>query len=96
MYKESKSIDLLVSDLCQQIDDIKEERDYWHNMFIEERGSKIRMENERFEQTKKDVGNALLFALSVKEGADGSLVIPKSERKALADAMNGRLCENQK
>jgi len=70
--------------LCEEIDELKEQVSYWKKMYEEERDANIKQTNERFEETKKGVANALMFALSVKDNADGSLSISKQDRKELS------------
>ncbi len=77
--------DRLVSSLCDQIDDLEAEVEYWKSKYEEEVRESIQTSNERLEQARKGVANALMFALSVRDDENGNLVIPKEERKALAE-----------
>lgn len=71
-------------DLCDEIDELKDAVSYWKQMYENERDASIKQMNERFEETKKGVGQALMFALSVRDNEDGSLSISKEDRKQLA------------
>lgn len=77
-------IEILISDLCDEIDEWKERSQYWEKMYKEERDTNIKVMNERFEESKQGVANALMLCLSVKDNPDGSLSISKEDRKELA------------
>ncbi len=77
--------ELLVINLCDEIDQLREERDYWRDMYKEEQQRGIKELNERFEETKRGVGQALMFALTVQDNPDGSLSISKEDRLILAE-----------
>lgn len=86
-YKNEISIgafDRTVQSLCIEIDDLRSERDYWKCKYENEVRERIDETNERFKSVQKDLGNALMFALSVTDDAEGNLVIPKEKRKELA------------
>ncbi len=70
--------------LCEEIDELKEQVSHWKKMYEEEKDTNIKQTNERLEETKKGVANALMFALSVKDNPDGSLSISKQDRKELS------------
>lgn len=79
-------IEILTADLCEEIDYWKSEANKWKSLYEEERDANIKAMNERFEESKKGVANALLFALSVSDNPDGSLSINKENRKQLAES----------
>jgi predicted choloylglycine hydrolase len=88
-YENTGSFDRTVRSLCNQIDSLQEEVAYWQEKYEQEVKERITELNERFEQTKMDVGNALMFAFAVKDDANGNLVIAKEDRKALAENYKG-------
>lgn len=83
-----KKFDLLVSDLCAEIDEWRKEAEYWKAKYMEERDARNMELTERLEESKKGVANALMFCLSVKDNEDGSLSISKEDRKLLAESIN--------
>lgn len=84
-YYKSTRHDLLTSELCEEIDELKEQVKYYKRLYEEERNLNTLTMNESLESAKKGVANALMFALSVSDAPDGSLVISKQDRKELAD-----------
>jgi hypothetical protein len=70
--------------LCDEIDQWKAEANYWKEMYEEERAANIRASNEHLAFVEKGVGQALMFALHVKD-VDGNLVIEKEDREVLAN-----------
>ena len=80
-----KRIDLNVSQLCEEIDILHDEVQYWKSMYEEEKQRWNELWQERDNEAKKGLKNALLFALSVREGENGSLVIDSESRKDLID-----------
>lgn len=83
-----KTIDLTVSKLCDEIDYLKEEVEYWKQKFEAERGENNTLLKERMEEAQKGVATALMLCMSVKDAPDGSLVIDKEDRKELANHFN--------
>ena len=79
-----KTMDRTFYSLCEEIDDLKEQVSYWKQMYEAERDEYNIQLNERLEQSKKGVANALMFALSVSDDENGNLVISKKNRKSLA------------
>jgi hypothetical protein len=77
--------DVLIYDLCDEIDELKAAVKYWKQKFEEERAENIKATNERLEESKKGIANALLLCLSVKDNPDGSLSISKEDRYMLAE-----------
>lgn len=80
-----RKIDLLVSDLCDEIDELRHKVGYWKAKYIEERDARNIELNERLEESKKGVANALMFCLAIKDNEDGSLSITKEGRQSLAE-----------
>ncbi len=79
-----RTIEKTIFDLCDEIDSLKDDVLYWKEMYENERNESNRLLNERMEDTKTGIANALMFALSVKDNPDGSLSINKEDRKMLA------------
>lgn len=78
------TFDRTVYSLCLEIDDLKEQVEFWKSKYeteIQERNIEWK---ERSEEAMRGVGNALLFALSVQDDENGNLVISKESRKELA------------
>lgn len=71
--------------LCIEIDNLNEEVEYYKNLYETEKETNNIMHNENLLSAKKGVANALLFALSVSDDADGNLIISKDNRKVLAE-----------
>lgn len=79
-----RQADLTFSKLCEMVDDLREEADYWKYKYEAEVAENNKRLNESLEISKQGVANALMFALSVEDDAKGNLVIPKRKRKELA------------
>ena len=71
--------------LCEEVDYYKEKAEYFENLYKQERDKYSRQLNDSLEEAKKGVGQALMFALSVSDDANGNLVITKENRKQLAN-----------
>ena len=85
-----KTIDIKFSQLCDEIDHWKEEAEYWKDKF---KSLDLEMRNrlaKDFQESKRGIGQMLSLALSVKEGKDGSLVIPKEKRKSLSKTLTNK------
>lgn len=80
-----KRYEILVADLCEEIDALKESVAYWRNKYESERNERNKESSKRLEESKKGVANALLLALSVTDNPDGSLSISKETREELAN-----------
>lgn len=80
-----KTIDRTVSDLCHEIDYLKKEVEYYKALYEQEKQENNRMLNENLESAKKGVANALMFALSVSDNANGDLIISRENRETLAN-----------
>ena len=83
------TVDIKFYELCDEIDywkvrTKKAEADakYWQDEYS-------RHLNESIARSGKEVANALMFALSVKDDKDGNLVIDKKARKELAQYYRG-------
>ncbi len=81
-----KTIERNIYQLCNQIDDLKEEVLYWQTKYEEEKTMNNQMLTENLASAQKGVVNALMFALSVKDDENGNLVINKKSRKELANS----------
>jgi hypothetical protein len=79
------SFDKTVYSLCEEIDELKESVLYWKERYENEVSERNKEWKERSEQVKKDLGTALLFALSTTDDENGNLIIKKEDRSALAD-----------
>jgi hypothetical protein len=84
MKNSIKAFDKTVYELCERIDDLETMVEYWKGKYEEEIRQQSIESNQRLEEAKKGVANALMFALSVRDDEHGNLVIPKEERKSLA------------
>jgi hypothetical protein len=80
--------EILVFDLCEEIDILREQRDYYKQQFEEERALRSKMLHDNLESARKGIGQALSIALSVQDNPDGSLSISKEDRKRLAKQYN--------
>lgn len=83
-----KHIDLLVSELCEEVDHYKNEAAYWKEKYEKERAENMKQLDRELEMAKKGVANALMFALAVKDSKNGDLVISKEDRKELANRID--------
>jgi hypothetical protein len=83
--KINNTFDRTVYNLCEEIDDLKQEVKYWREKYEEEKRANTKMLDENLQQAKQGVANALMFALSAQDDENGNLVISKSKRKELAD-----------
>lgn len=81
-----KAIEENIYGLCTQIDNLRDEVDYWREKYETLLKEYSEESNSRMQEAQKGVANALMFALSVREGANGDLVIPAPERKELAES----------
>lgn len=79
-----RTIEINTYQLCSQIDNLKEEVAYWQTKYEEEKAMNNQMLTENLSSARNGVANALMFALSVKDDANGNLVIDKKSRKELA------------
>lgn len=80
-----RTIDLLVSDLCRTIDDLKLEVEYWKEKYENERDDYNKHLNESFETSKKGIANALRFALCTTNDLDGNIKINSEDREYLKE-----------
>lgn len=79
-----KTIERNIAGLCERIDDLEQEVEYWKSKYeteVKERNEDL---NSRMDETRKGVANALMFALSVKDDENGNLIISNEDRKELA------------
>jgi hypothetical protein len=85
MKAADTTINRVISELCYEIDDLKQQIQFWRERYEQEVQERNQETNQRIEQTNKDIGNLLCFALSVRDNENGDLVIPATERKQLAE-----------
>jgi molecular chaperone GrpE (heat shock protein) len=76
----------LVSSLCREIDTWQDTAMYWKEKYEQLLKEQNEESQERLKTAQKGIANALLFALSVKDDADGNLVITKEDRKTLGES----------
>jgi FtsZ-binding cell division protein ZapB len=81
------TFDRTVYSLCLEIDELKEEVKYWREKYEEEKNANAKMLDENLKQAQQGVANALRFALSVRDDADGNLIIHKEDRKHLSEQL---------
>lgn len=70
------SFDLLVSNMCREIDELTEDRDYWHKKYEEERAAHNETLNNYGNSTKETVGQLLSLALRARDTPEGILITP--------------------
>ena len=80
-----KTIDIKFSELCDEIDYWKEQAQHYKKMYEQELQDNIEQTNKSFKQTQKSIGQALMFAMSIKDNEDGSLSISKEDREVLVE-----------
>lgn len=80
-----KSFDKTVSQLCERIDNLEAEVEYWKSKYEDETRQRSIESTQRMKEAQKGVANALMFALSVRDDEQGNLVISKEDRKSLAE-----------
>lgn len=83
------TFDRTVHSLCCEIDELREEVSYWKNKYEEERRINQEVMTERLTEAKRDVANTLRLALSMRDDADGNLVIDRENRQSLAATWEG-------
>lgn len=76
--------DRLISELCDEIDMLKEEVRYYKTLYNEERAQYNQHLNESIETSKQGIANMLMLCLSVEDKPDGSISISNENRKRLA------------
>lgn len=86
-YKLKGREDLLVSQLCREIDHLQESVEYWRNKYEEEKKLYDNMLSQNLADAQKGLGQALMFALSVKDSENGDLVIPAENRELFAKSL---------
>ena len=85
MLAPVRTADMKFIELCDEIDYWKAQAEYWKKEYEDMRDENIKRTNESLKSAQQGVANALMFAMSVKDNADGSLSISKEDRKHLAD-----------
>lgn len=79
-----RTADVKFLQLCNEIDQWKEEANYWKEKYEELQKEYSEHINQNLVSAQKGVANALMFALSVKDDENGNLFIDKESRKDLA------------
>ena len=82
-----RTIEINTYQLCNQIDNLKEEVLYWRKMYEDEKQFNNQMLSENLATAKAGVANALMFALSIKDDENGNLIINKEDRGKLANKL---------
>jgi len=80
-----KTVDRTFHLLCEEIDDLKQEVEYWKKMYkfeVDERNAET---FERNETTKRDLANVFKLAFATSNDEDGNLIISKENRKKLIE-----------
>lgn len=92
----NNSFDRTVWSLCHEIDCLTAEVEYWKEMYESEAKRYNQLSKDTLASSKKGVADALMLALSVSEGDDGSLVISKDSRKKYAKYLKSTANETPK
>jgi len=82
-----RTADLTFMDLCRQVDYWKEQAEYFEQKYKDEVRENNKQMNERLEESRMQLGNALMFAFSVEDKEDGSLSISADKRKILSERL---------
>lgn len=85
---DMKTIDIVVHDLCEEVDYWKELAEKYEALYKEQLTREAEESNRRLKEAQKGVANALMFALSVSDNEDGSLSVSKEDRALLAENYN--------
>ena len=80
-----KTIDIKISELCDEIDYWKDLAKNYKEKYEKERDDHISRINKQLEDSQRGVANALMFAMSVRDDENGNMVIDKESRKKLAE-----------
>jgi hypothetical protein len=83
--KPTTAFDMTVYSLCDKIDRLEDEVAHWRQKYENEVSERNAEWKERGDEAMKGVANALMFALSVSDDANGNLVISKDNRQNLAE-----------
>ncbi len=81
----NNTFDRAIFSLCSEIDELKNEVNFWREKYKEENKNYCELLNSNLETSKKGLANALLFAISCSDDENGNLVIKKEDRKTLAE-----------
>ena len=80
-----RSFDRTVHQLCNKIDILEEEVEYWKDKYEELLKEMNENSKQRLIESQKGVASALLFALSVRDDDNGNLFISSDDRRELAN-----------
>lgn len=72
--------DILVSDLCEEIDELREQRDYYKKMYEEERNKFSAHIDQSLKNSWEGMGNWMNFLLNTKQTDEGLLIIQKQDQ----------------
>lgn len=78
------TFDRTVKSLCNEIDELKCEVEYWQSLYEQEKADNIRKDKENMDRLNADLGRTIALAFSFKDSEIGDLVIPAEKRKDLA------------
>lgn len=84
---QTSSFDRTIKSLCNEIDDLKCEVEYWKNLYQEQLKENQQMFNEKSEEIHKNLSNTIQLAFKLKEDGDGNLYINKDDRKVIAEKL---------
>ncbi len=83
-----KTIDIKFFELCDEIDQWKEEVKFWKDKYEKlEKDYKNHLDNS-LKSAQKDVANILTFALHATDDKNGNLVISKNSREIIKKQLN--------
>jgi len=88
-FPRPSAFDSTVKELCRKIDRLRAEVEFWQEKTEELQEELSESQRQHMSSVMDGVGNAIMFALSVKDDADGNLVISKENRKDLANHYRG-------
>lgn len=84
---KTNAFDRTVLSLCNEVDNLTAEVEYWHSKYDELQREYSEYLNQSLISARRDVGNMLTFALVAREGADGSLIIDRESRDIMVDRL---------
>jgi hypothetical protein len=76
MHAINSRFDSLVSDLCREIDELKEDSAYWQKKYEDEREAHNKTLDNYGNSTKETVGQLLSLALRARDTPEGVLITP--------------------
>lgn len=85
----------LIDDLCQEVDDLKRLLAQHIEQLRLARHQYALLQKQHHDHVNKTVTQALLLTLSLREGAEGSLVISKENREGILQMLNLETADKQ-